>query len=108
MNQFLPVRIRITVFECEPFFNMHILSFQEASEDLDGLKSAMGDLEKMEKEVAEFFCEDSVSFKMEECFKSLWSFCVKFKKVRRGKSHQREAFRRIIFFVPQSISFSSS
>ncbi len=74
---------------------------QEASSDLDGLKSAMSDLERTEKEVAEFFCEDAVSFKLEECFKSLWGFCVKFKKVTTLFSTSSI----IIFFCPRTIEF---
>ncbi len=52
-----------------------------ASADLGRLKEEMRELEGTEKEMAEFFCEDPNSFKLEECFKSLWGFCVKFRKV---------------------------
>jgi len=41
----------------------------------------MAELESSQTELADFFCEDANSFKVDECFKSLWSFCVKFKKV---------------------------
>ena len=46
----------------------------------------MTDLEQTQAELAEFFCEDANSFKLDECFKSLWGFCVKFKKVSRRHS----------------------
>jgi hypothetical protein len=60
---------------------MNGLSLQGASKDLQMLKSAIADVEKMQEELAEFFCEDPASFKIDECFKSIWGFCAKFKKV---------------------------
>ena len=41
----------------------------------------MEQLDKMRGEIAEFFCEDVASFHIEECYKSLASFCNKFKQV---------------------------
>ena len=57
-------------------------SFQYASKELSVLKEGMEELEKSASELAEFFCEDPTSFKIEECFKSLAGFFAKFKKVR--------------------------
>ena len=54
----------------------------KASQELDGLNAAMEELAKAQEELAEYFCEDAKTFKIEECFKSLGSFCAKFKKVR--------------------------
>ena len=53
----------------------------KAKEELEDLKVAMEDLQKSQTELAEYFCEDPTGFKIEECFKSLGSFCSKFKKV---------------------------
>ena len=44
----------------------------------------MEQLDKMSAEIAEFFCEDGNSFKIEECYKSLASFCNKFKQARNN------------------------
>ena len=55
--------------------------FQRASRDLDSLKTGMDDLQTMQAEIAEFFCEDAAAFKLDECFKSIGTFCSKFKKV---------------------------
>lgn len=41
----------------------------------------MEDLEKAEKDLADYFCEDHASFHIDECFKSLAGFFAKFKKV---------------------------
>ena len=61
----------------------------KAKEELEDLKVAMEDLQKSQTDLAEYFCEDPAGFKIEECFKSLGSFCSKFKKVTtRGFSRE--------------------
>ena len=77
--------------------------FQKASRELDGVKEGMEEVVKMETEIAEFFCEDATSFKLEECFKSLWGFCVKFRKV--GNSLHGK-FRIFIFILNKHHFFS--
>jgi hypothetical protein len=59
------------------------LLFQYASNRLTELKEDMVTLEKLQVDLAEFFCEDPNSFHIEECFKSLAGFCSKFKQVLR-------------------------
>lgn len=44
------------------------------------LQRAMKELETTRVQLAEFFCEDSISFKLEECFKIFYNFCEKFKQ----------------------------
>jgi len=46
----------------------------------------MAQLEKIQVDLAEFFCEDLASFKMDECFKSFASFNAKLKQVSPIKS----------------------
>ena len=46
------------------------------------MKDAMKQLEEVEAELAEFFCEDNTSFRLDECYKSLNGFFNKFKKVK--------------------------
>ena len=58
------------------------ICLQYASGRLEHLKEEVVSLEKLEAELAEFFCEDPAAFKIDECFKSLASFCSKFKQVR--------------------------
>lgn len=38
---------------------------------MSALNKDMEEVESMRKQLAEFFCEDPVSFKLEECFKVL-------------------------------------
>ena len=44
------------------------------------MKERMEALKTTKIELAEFFCEDGNAFKLEECYKSLASFCTKFAK----------------------------
>lgn len=46
------------------------------------MKTGMTDLINLQEELAEFFCEDSNTFRLEECYKSLNSFFSKFKQVQ--------------------------
>ena len=52
----------------------------ESSTEVTAMKERMELLKNLQKELAEFFCEDAKSFKMEECFKSLAGFNSKFKQ----------------------------
>lgn len=54
---------------------------QYASKELSVLSQAMADLETLQTDLAEFFCEDPATFKIEECFRSLGNFSHKFKQV---------------------------
>ena len=44
------------------------------------LEEDLRDIDEFRKELAVFFCEDAASFKMEDCFKTLHTFCDRFKK----------------------------
>ena len=67
----------------------------ELDEDLD-------EMEELRKELAEYFCEDSSSFKLEDTIKIFHAFCEKFKKaleenkqrkVQEEKAEQRRRMR---------------
>merc|ERR1712223_1089759 len=76
----------------------------------------------MQKDLAEFFCEDPNSFKLNECYKSMWEFCLKFKqavtenakrkeqevKAEQRKEKQREAEERQKKGLGYSLSSGSS
>lgn len=49
-----------------------------AEQEMDQLKRDMEELEGVRKSLAEFFCEDSNTFKIEECFRVFHHFCQKF------------------------------
>ena len=48
---------------------------QVSSTDLDSLKEGLEEVEKVKVQVAEYFCEDSKGFNLEECFKIFSNFC---------------------------------
>ena len=72
--------------------------FQYASKELECLKNAMEDLTKIQEELAEFFCEDPKSFKLEECYKAFLQFNNNFKKAvvdnEKRKEQERSAEQR--------------
>ena len=50
------------------------------------MKEGMSQLEKIQSDLAEFFCEDTGSFKIDECFKSFAGFNSKLKQVLLPKN----------------------
>ncbi|CAH2053977.1 unnamed protein product, partial [Iphiclides podalirius] len=73
---------------------------QVAETDVSALNKDMEEVESMRKQLAEFFCEDPVAFKLEDCFKTFVSFCSKFRAAvtdnerRRANDEQAAARRR--------------
>ena len=50
------------------------ITLQEASRDIAALNNSVVDLEEKQAKIAEFFCEDTSKFKIEELFVRLWKF----------------------------------
>lgn len=71
-----------------------------AEREVSNLQRKMGQLESVRVQLAEFFCEDPKSFKLEECFRIFHSFYCKFKQAvientrRRIQEEQANARRR--------------
>ncbi|KAE8744643.1 hypothetical protein FOCC_FOCC008772, partial [Frankliniella occidentalis] len=71
-----------------------------AEHEVVGLHKDMEELENLRCSLAEFFCEDSTSFKLEECLRIFQGFCVKFRQAvvenerRRIQEEQANARRR--------------
>ncbi|XP_026739252.1 inverted formin-2 [Trichoplusia ni] len=71
-----------------------------AEQEVSALNKDMEEVESIRKQLAEFFCEDPVSFKLEECFKMFVWFCSKFRSAvadnerRRANEEQAAARRR--------------
>lgn len=82
-------QIKICIFFSILFMKC-CLVFQYASKELECLKEAMEDLSKLQGDLAEFFCEDSKSFKMEECFKAFHQFINNFKKAMIDNDKRKE------------------
>ncbi|GLV43915.1 formin 3 [Carabus blaptoides fortunei] len=71
-----------------------------AERDVSGLQHSMRALERTRTRLAEFFCEDSATFKLEECFRVFHGFCVRFRQAvsenarRRLQEEQANARRK--------------
>ena len=77
---------------------MFFVYLQFASGQVSRMKEGIESLSTLRNELAEFFCEDPKSFKIEDCFKSLSSFCSKFSKAvgenaKRREQEQKRALR---------------
>ena len=55
------------------------------------LEEDLKEIEIMRKELSTFFCEDSATFKLEECFRVLQSFCDRMRKAIEVSNIVREA-----------------
>merc|ERR1719216_329760 len=64
-----------------------------ASTEVDSFKAAMEALIKLQADLAEFFCEDSKTFRIEECFKAFHQFCSNFKTAVTENEKRREQER---------------
>lgn len=71
---------------------------QMAEQEMDQLKRDMEELEGVRKSLAEFFCEDSNTFKIEECFRVFHHFCQKFNQAiaenERRKMQEEQVLAR--------------
>ncbi|XP_076638635.1 FH2 domain-containing protein formin 3 isoform X2 [Colletes latitarsis] len=62
---------------------------QMAEQEMSQLKGDMEELETVRRSLAEFFCEDSNTFKIEECFKIFHQFCQKFNQAVAENERRR-------------------
>lgn len=62
--------------------------------ELECLKDAMKDLNKMQTDLAEFFCEDANTFRIEECFRAFLKFNNSFKTAIQENEKRREQERQ--------------
>lgn len=70
-----------------------------AEREVSMLQRGMKEVESLRLQLAEFFCEDPASFKLEECFKIFQNFCDKFKQAvneneRRRVQEEQATIRR--------------
>jgi inverted formin-2 len=84
MAEFLKVRVIISMFALSD-----ISPSQAAEGDVTMLQRGMKELESMRVQLSEFFCEDPSTFKIEECFKTFYQFCEKFKTAVKENEKRR-------------------
>ena len=63
---------------------------QYAAKEVTFMKDNMEQLKKTQEDLSEFFCEDPKTFRMEECYKSLATFCAKFKQAVTENAKRKE------------------
>lgn len=71
---------------------------QEAKLQIEDLESHFQEVERARVDLAEFFCEDLQSFRLEECFKILHSFVARWNLAavenKRRRQQEEEAKQR--------------
>lgn len=60
-----------------------------AEQEMAQLKRDMEELEGVRRSLAEFFCEDTNTFKIEECFRIFHQFCQKFNQAVAENGRRR-------------------
>lgn len=69
-----------------------------AEREVSSLQLNLGQLEHVRRQLAEFFCEDVNSFKLEECFRIFHGFYCKFKQAitenERRRIQEEQAIER--------------
>ncbi|EEZ97607.1 inverted formin-2 [Tribolium castaneum] len=95
------IKKQIELATTEPEIKEQMTEFlQMAEREVSNLQQNMEELEKVRVQLAEFFCEDTNSFKLEECFRIFHGFYCKFKQAvgdnerRRIQEEQANARRR--------------
>lgn len=94
------IKRQIDLITTEPDLKYQMSDFLQAAENkVQMLQRGMKEVEAVRQQLAEFFCEDPNSFKMEECFKIFQTFCEKFKQAvneneRRRLQEEQATIRR--------------
>lgn len=60
-----------------------------AEQDVNTLKQDLQELESVRRALADFYCEDPATFKIEECFKIFYGFCTKLKQAVAENERRR-------------------
>lgn len=81
------ISLNITISTFSLFFSFS--TEQTAVENVLILQRQMSQLESVKIQLADFFCEDPLTFKIEECFKIFYQFCEKFKAAVRDNEKRR-------------------
>ncbi|XP_073842634.1 uncharacterized protein isoform X2 [Musca autumnalis] len=68
-----------------------MLEFLHSAEgEMTVLKAGMDAVDSMRLKLADFFCEDPATFRLEECFKILQTFCDKFKQAVKENERRQQ------------------
>uniref|UniRef100_A0A182JXA0 FH2 domain-containing protein n=1 Tax=Anopheles christyi TaxID=43041 RepID=A0A182JXA0_9DIPT len=89
-NRIKKIKKQIELPKTEEDIKFQMEEFLSAAEqDVVMLQRALKQLEAMRLQLAEFFCEDMATFKMEECFKIFHNFSEKFQHAVKDNEKRR-------------------
>uniref|UniRef100_A0A182PC42 FH2 domain-containing protein n=1 Tax=Anopheles epiroticus TaxID=199890 RepID=A0A182PC42_9DIPT len=89
-NRIKKIKKQIELPKTEEDIKFQMEEFLSAAEqDVIMLQRALKQLEAMRLQLAEFFCEDMATFKMEECFKIFHNFSEKFQHAVKDNEKRR-------------------
>ncbi|XP_062128227.1 formin-J isoform X1 [Drosophila sulfurigaster albostrigata] len=99
-NRITKISNQIEQPETDADIKQQMLDFLLAAKsELSVLKEGMKQVDALRLKLAEFFCEDAGTFKLEECFKIFQNFCDKFRQSikeneKRVQQEQQATLRR--------------
>ncbi|CRK96966.1 CLUMA_CG010313, isoform A [Clunio marinus] len=89
-KRIVTIKKQIELPSTEDDIKLQMAEFLKAAEsEVSMLQRGMKELETTRIQLAEFFCEDSGQFKIEECFKTFYQFCEKFKTAVKENDKRR-------------------
>lgn len=84
------IKRQIELSTTETDLKIQMIDFLQMAEGkVQMLERAVKEVETVRLQLAEFFCEDPNSFKLEECFKVFQNFCEKFKQAVNDNEKRR-------------------
>uniref|UniRef100_A0A8C3A9P0 FH2 domain containing 1 n=1 Tax=Cyclopterus lumpus TaxID=8103 RepID=A0A8C3A9P0_CYCLU len=99
--EFSSLYVRIKTLEVKVQGDQELLQqlepfLQSSARTLQDLKTRRLDLRKEGNALIDFFCEDTDTFKLDECFRIFQDFCIKFKKAVKDNADRelKEAARQ--------------
>lgn len=63
------------------------------------MESSLQELNALSNTVAEYFCEDPVTFKLDECCSIFHSFCKRFDSAVKVKKKDPFVFKKYLFII---------
>ncbi|KAH8398750.1 hypothetical protein KR222_002708 [Zaprionus bogoriensis] len=99
-NRIKKISLQIEQLPADADIKQQMLDFLLAAKsELAVLKSGMKQVDALRLQLADFFCEDAATFKLEECFKIFQNFCDKFRQSikeneKRVQQEQQATLRR--------------
>ncbi|XP_061387067.1 formin-J [Musca vetustissima] len=90
-SQLQKIKRQIEMPNTDEDIKEQMLEFLQSAEgEMTVLKAGMDAVDNMRLKLADFFCEDPATFRLEECFKILQTFCDKFKQAVKENERRQQ------------------